>query len=119
MSITNVTKTALGILLEAALQQPSNRWWSGLWKDRPVRVALENGGNRVRHRLAGECPAARQHLVQDATECPDVGPLVNELAACLLGAHVTRRAQNQAITRVAGGGRFLGCAPSPGQSRGP
>ena len=46
--------------------------------------------------------AAGQHLVQHAAERPDVGALVDRLAARLLGAHVGRGAENHARRVVAG-----------------
>ena len=77
------------------LQQPSHRPWRRARRQRaPVRLAFENRGDRVRDRLAGKCAAARQHLVQHAPERPDVGPLVDRLAARLLRAHVGRGPEN-------------------------
>ena len=46
-------------------------------------------------RLAGERRPAGQHLVEHAAERPDVGPLVDRLAARLLGAHVGRGAEER------------------------
>ena len=69
-----------------------------------------------------------EHFVQDASECPDVGPFVDDLAPRLLGAHVSGRAQDRACARVVRGHRRrlreVGRRgrrprPSPGQSRGP
>ena len=50
----------------------------------PVRLALDDGGERLRVACAGERGAAREHLVQHTAEGPDVGPLVDRLAARLL-----------------------------------
>ena len=38
----------------------------------------------------------RQHLVEQAAKSPDVGALVDRFTACLLGAHVSRRAEQDA-----------------------
>ena len=66
---------------------------------RPTGLAFENGGDGVRHGLGGKRRPGREHLVQDAGERPDVGTLVDRLAARLFGAHVGRRAHHDALAR--------------------
>ena len=51
----------------------------------PVRLVVDNRRNDVRHRLARKRLLARQHLVEHAAECPDVGSLVHGFATRLLG----------------------------------
>ncbi len=60
----------------------------------PVDLALEHAGEGVGDRGPGEERAAGEHLVQHHTEGPDVGPLVDRGAACLLGSHVRRGTQD-------------------------
>ena len=49
--------------------------------------------------------AARQHLVKDTAERPDVGALVDGLSARLLRAHVGRGAEDHALACRADGHR--------------
>ena len=58
------------------------------------------GGERVGDRLAAERGAAGEHLVEHAAERPDVGALVDGLAARLLGTHVGGRAEDHALARA-------------------
>ena len=51
---------------------------------------------RVADGVAAEHALPGQHLEQDDAEGPDVGALVDRLPARLLGAHVGRRAENDA-----------------------
>ena len=65
---------------------------------------------RVGDRVAGERRQAGQHFVEHAAERPDVGPLVDRLAARLLGTHV-RRGAEQSRPRVVAADRDVGdCA---------
>ena len=52
-----------------------------------------------RHRLAVEEPLAGEHLEEHDAEGPDVGALVDRLAARLLGRHVGGRAEDHARLR--------------------
>jgi len=61
---------------------------------RPVRIGTDHRRQRLRHRLAAEWPLPSQHLVQDHAKRPDVGALVEGLAAGLLRRHVCRGAEN-------------------------
>jgi len=67
----------------------------------PQRLGAENGSDGVGDGVALERDAARQHLVQHTAECPDVGPLVDELSPRLFGAHVGGRAEDHAVARAA------------------
>jgi hypothetical protein len=61
---------------------------------------------------------SRQHLVQHAAECPDVGTFVDHLSAGLLGAHVGGRAEQYPITGPADGEcRRLGQIRPPAVAR--
>jgi len=86
--VRNVVEAALRILLEAAAQQPAHGRRRRRRQRAPVGFALDDGRERIGGRGAGERAAAREHLVEHASERPDVGPLVDRLSARLLGAHV-------------------------------
>ena len=66
----------------------------------PVWLLGEDCGNRVGDRLAGKGGAPGQHLVQHATEGPDVGALVERPSASLFGAEICRRAEDDAVDRA-------------------
>ena len=65
----------------------------------PVRLAVEDRDEDVRHALAVERLPAREHLVEDASERPEVRAPVQRAAARLLGAHVARGAEDDALVR--------------------
>ena len=68
-------------------------------QSRPVGLAAQNGGQRVAHVLTLERAAARQHLVEDAAERPDVRTDIDGLALRLLRRHVGRGAENHPAHR--------------------
>ena len=72
--------------LEAMPEQLTSRGPAPMAAPRPVRVVLQHRGQRVRHRLTRECARARQHLVQDAPERPDVRALVDRCPRTCSGA---------------------------------
>ena len=73
------------------------------WRQRrPVRFAVENSRDRVRDRLARERASPGQHFIEHAAERPDIGSLVDRLAARLLGAHVRAGAEDHAVVRRIG-----------------
>ncbi len=88
-------------------QAPHRRGRAGRQRG-PVRIALDNPGGDVDARFAGKCGPARQHLVDDAAEGPDVGALVDRSTARLLGTHVAGRPCDHA---------FPVLERQPGQSR--
>ena len=57
---------------QASTDQRTNRRRHVGGQRRPVRLAFEDGGDRVRHGLARERGAAGQHFVEHAAERPDV-----------------------------------------------
>ena len=84
----------LRVALEAALEQhPHGRRCRGRQLPEIHRLA-KDGGERVAHGLALEEALAGQHLEEDDAERPDVGSLVDRLAARLLGRHVSRRPED-------------------------
>ena len=67
------------VLFQAATKELSNAGVAFAAAARPSWFAFEDAGHDVRHRLPGERPSARQRLVQDTAERPDVGSLVDGL----------------------------------------
>ena len=82
------------ILAQAALNQRADSSRHIRGQRVPVRLALEHRGERVGHVLSGEGAPAGQHLVEHASEGPDVAALVRRPALRLLGRHVGRRAEH-------------------------
>ena len=71
---------------------------------RQVGLAREDQTERLGDRLAVEQPRAGEHLVEHDAEGPDVGALVDGLAARLLGRHVGGGAEDHAGRRHGGRG---------------
>ena len=71
--VGDVMEAPIGILLETSAKEPADRLGNLRWQRLPVGIARENRGHGVRHGLTGvEHRAARQHLVNDAAERPDI-----------------------------------------------
>ena len=68
----------------------------------PVRLALQDVRQRVRHVVAVERAPAGQHLVEHGAKRPDVAALVGGPAARLLGAHIRGGAEDDAACVSAG-----------------
>jgi hypothetical protein len=64
------------------------------------RLRAQDGRHHVGRRLAGERPAAGQHLVEHHAEREDVGPVIRGHAAHLLGRHVAERAEHHPGQRL-------------------
>ena len=94
--IPDVTAALLRVALEAAPEHVSDRAGNGRGQRRPVRLARELSGQHFAHCLAGEELLTGEHLEQHDAEGPDVGALVDRLAAGLLGGHVGSGAEDQA-----------------------
>src|SRR4029079_15607225 len=71
----------------------------------PLRLLLQDGRENVRDRLAVEGGSAGEELEEHAAERPDIRALVDGAAARLLGTHVGRAAEDNAL---AGAGRGHG-----------
>ena len=85
--------------LQRPFEQRPNRRRSLARQRRPVRIALEHGGQRFGHLLALEGAPSGEHLVEHAPERPDVAALVRRAALGLLRAHVGRRPEDDAHAR--------------------
>ena len=93
--VADVAQSPSWILLQAALEQSPHVRRHAV----PARLGLDHRRQDRRHVLAVERASARQHLVEHDAERPDVGALVDRLAARLLGRHVGGRAENHAHLR--------------------
>ncbi len=66
------------------------------WQLAPVRVDLEDGRQRIAHRLSAERLSAGQHLEEHRAEGEDVRAAVGGTAVRLLRRHVGRGAEDDA-----------------------
>ena len=98
--VADVAQAFPRIALEAAGEQPSRRGRSRFGQRAPVHLGAQHPREHVAHRLAREEPPAGEHLVEHDAEGPDVGALVDGLAAGLLGRHVGGGAEDQAGGRA-------------------
>ena len=96
----DVAQAAPRILLQAPAQQPAD-WFGQIGGQRlPAHVLFDHAGERDRDVFALECALARQHLVEDHAEGPDVGAPIHGLAPRLLGRHVGGRPDDQTHLRA-------------------
>ena len=109
--VGDVVNALSRVLAQAASEEGENSWRRRGRKSLPVGLPLQDPRDRVGNGLAAEGLPARDHLVKDAAQRPDVGPLVHRLAPGLLGAHVGGGAQDHAVAcSAAGEGRREGQA---------
>src|SRR5205814_7845222 len=73
----DVGKARPTILREASSQRTTNGLWRRGWQCAPIRFALEELRERIGRVFALEGAPSRQHLEQDAAECPYIGALVD------------------------------------------
>ena len=97
---SDVVKTPLGILRQASPEQSPNAGRHRFGQHAPIRLVLEDGGDRVRRRGPAERRPAGQHLVEHAAEGPDVGARIRLEPARLLRRHVGRGADDRARLRL-------------------
>ena len=62
----------------------------------PGRIIMQDGMQNFQHGFAAKDRFARQHLVKDRAEAPEVGAAVDRFSRGLLGRHVKRRASRRA-----------------------
>jgi hypothetical protein len=87
------------IFLETLTQQFHNERGCFSRQQTPVGHCFEDGFYRLRDRVARKGRHARQTLIQDTAESPDVGALINGFTACLLGTHIGCRPEDQPCVR--------------------
>jgi hypothetical protein len=97
--LADVAQPTLRIFVEASSEQSSYRRWCTRGERLQVRLSLKDACEDVCHLFALERALRREHLVEHAAECPDVGPFVDHLAARLFRAHVGRSAENRPESR--------------------
>ena len=101
----DVAQAAPRVLLQAPVEQPAD-WFGQIDGQRlPAHVFFDHAREGHRDVFALERTLARQHLVEDHAEGPDVGTPIDGLAACLLGCHVGGRPDDQARPRCPHGER--------------
>ena len=88
--ISDIAQTALGVFFQATLQQTLRFLRHSI----PLRIVLQDRSQRFGSRLTAERLFAREHFVEHCAEGPNIGPLIDRLAASLLRAHVRGRAQD-------------------------
>jgi hypothetical protein len=100
--VAHVTEPLRGILPQASAQQPPDlrRRLRRQWL--PVRLPFQDRRHRHWRAVAVERAPAREQLVEDAAERPDVASFVHRLPLQLLRRHVRRRAGHTACDRFAG-----------------
>jgi hypothetical protein len=93
--VADVAQALLGIPLEAGFEERLD--WM---RDRgPVGLFGQYSGERVGDGVGGEELTAREHLVHDDAEGPNVGAFVHDLATSVLRAHVGGGAKDHTGTR--------------------
>ncbi len=106
LRLADVAQAVPRVPVEAAAYELAHRGRGRRRQRAEVRLAGEDGGEHVAHRLSVEEPPACEHLPEDDAEGPDVGAPVDGLSAGLLGRHVRGRAEDD--SGAAPGGRHRG-----------
>jgi len=94
-----IADALVSIPYQALFEEPTHGGRQLAGKRRPIRIAHEHCGERVRDVLTIERPFAGQHLEHDAAEGPHVAALVGGTPLGLLGTHISRGAENDAGLR--------------------
>ena len=92
--LADIPQAVLGIRREAAPDQGAQAGGDPVGQGVEVGITVDDRAEDIGHRFPAVQPLARQHLIEDDAEGPDVRALVDLLAAGLLGAHVGRRAHD-------------------------
>ena len=88
----------LRILLQTVADDPLELQWDTRGERR--RIVVEDCVRGLDGRVALECTAPREHLVQDGPEAEQVRALIRGLTPDLLGRHVPDGAKNRALLGV-------------------
>ena len=78
--VHDILQTSRRVLVQTALQQLTDARRSRAGQSCPIRLALQHRRDRARQVLARKRPPPGEQLVQQATERPDVGPLIDGFA---------------------------------------
>ena len=108
--ITDVAQPVRGVLLQTPAQQPRHRRRRIRRQSRPIRLSCEDGRQRIGEGRGRERRAAGEHVVQHASERPDIGPAIDLPSARLFRAHVRCGSEDDARGRAVPGQRRRGSA---------
>ena len=108
--ITDVAQPVGGVLLQTPAQQPRHRGRRIGRQSRPIRLSCEDGRQRIGEGRGRERRAAGEHVVQHASERPDIGTAIDLPSARLFGAHIRCGSEDDARGRAVPGQRRRGCA---------
>ncbi len=87
-------KASIDVFSQTFLNQLAN-FRRRRWRQRSVvGLSVEHRRDRVVDRFSSKRLPSREQLKQNASKCPNIGALVQRLAANLLRPHVCRRAKN-------------------------
>ena len=86
--VANGLKPLPHVLAQTPLDQIANARRNGLRESAPLGIVSYDGGKRLRNGLPTKCALARQHLIEQTTERPNVGTAIDGLALGLFGRHV-------------------------------
>ena len=89
----------VGVLAKTALQQTTDGLGRVVGQQAPVGIRLQHRRHGLAGRPAVECLSSTEHLVDHASEGPDIRAGVHRLADGLFGAHVRRGADDDAFVR--------------------
>jgi len=88
LRLADVAQAQLGVLAQAAFDQPAEVGRRILGKRAPIGLPADHVGENVGDVVgAGERVGAGQHLVEHHAEGPDIGALIDGPAARLLRSH--------------------------------
>jgi hypothetical protein len=103
--IARITHALARVLLQAVVQETARCVRCGRRQRAPIGLASDHRRQRVAEVVAGEGALAGEHLVDHATERPEVGAPVDRHPASLFRRHVGRRPEQHSHLGRRGGER--------------
>ena len=101
--LSDVAQPLLHVAVETPPEQTPESWRRCRGQHRPINILPQDRREHVRGLLTSEGAPPSEHLEQHDAECPDIGPLVDGLAARLFRRHIRRSSEDHA-----GGGHRRG-----------
>ena len=101
--VGDIVETLPEIFLQAPLQAQTQCRGCVRRENSPVGLRLDHVGEHLGNAVPRERRRADQHLVEHAAERPDVSALVDRPSARLLGTHVRRGTEQNAVLRATHG----------------
>ena len=101
--IAHVASSPLRVLGNAQSQHLAKRSWSLSRQCFPFRLLRQHVREGVRHILARKRTLAREHLIQNDTERPNIRTFIDLLALRLFGAHIRRGPEDHSDPRRVSG----------------